>query len=67
MKDTFTFTNTDAGRALRDNLVEACKASNREFKFSEETVAGFVLLTLEVGRRVDEGQIARDVKVRKAQ
>ncbi len=70
MTDTYTFSNTDQGRALRTALHASrlaqgftCVETSEHLDFDGRTV---VLLKLEVsGKRVNEGLIAADMKERK--
>ena len=71
MVDIITFPNTDAGRAQRTDLIAIYEASDiptREFEegwtYGSHTTH---VLRLEVGKRKNEGQIARDMKARREQ
>jgi hypothetical protein len=69
-RDTYTFSNSDAGRALRTDLHASLVSQGRTVREFSETldVGGDIvtLLKLEVsGKRPGEGLIARDMKARK--
>jgi hypothetical protein len=70
MRDLFTFPNTEAGRNLRNLIAASYQAAGRTISESEEQITAegitYTLLKLEVGRRVDEGQIAKAMKARKS-
>jgi len=57
--DLFHFPTVEARTAFAEGLLTAC--GRESFPF-EETVAGFVLIALAVGRRPDEGKIAASMK-----
>jgi hypothetical protein len=69
MIDTFTFANTPEGRALRAHTANIYNLAGREVReFEEDWTNGTQtthVLGLEVGKRKDEGIIARDMKARK--
>lgn len=68
--DIMTFPDTDGGRALRDHVANVYNLQGRFIReFEEDWTDGELtthVLRLEVGRRKDEGNIARDMKERKA-
>lgn len=67
--DRFTFTNTEAGRELRTNMVKALTAGGMTSEPSEEnwTVEGWsgvVLILTVTSKRPQEGVLAADMKAR---
>jgi len=68
MTDTFIFANTEAGRAQRTHVANVFNLAGRTVReFEEDFTTGNMtthLLKLEVGKRVDEGKIAADMRER---
>lgn len=62
-RDTYIFTNSDAGRTLRTQIFESLANQGITTEDGEETIAGTAVLQLIItGKRPGEGRTAKDTK-----
>jgi hypothetical protein len=65
--NTYIFSNTDAGRAIRNNVAASLASQGISTEKSIEKIGETLVLVLTVtGRRPGEGRIAADMKARRA-